>query len=344
MSDRPTTPPPARPGAAIAAASPAPPEACAPGEAPTAAPPEAAPAAAPPEACAPGEAPAAAPPEVAPAALPAPHEAARAVSEAAPSDDLPLALGALSTDALAAALARPGGALALVPVGSTEPHGPHLPLATDALLSEGVAARAVRVLRARGRTAFVAPAVAYGVTDFARGFAGALSVPAAALSAFLRAIAEALLGQGFVHVCLVNNHLEPAHAAAVRAATEGFGPRASVACPLTRRWARTLGDEFKSGACHAGRYETSALLAIAPDLVDLAAARALPDLDASLSDAIRRGVTSFQELGLRRAYTGRPRLATADEGRELVERLAHMVVTEVEEGLASLASRGATRA
>ncbi|HEU4410945.1 MAG TPA: creatininase family protein [Polyangiaceae bacterium] len=250
----------------------------------------------------------------------------------------PLALAELGTEALAAALARPGPAVALVPVGSTEPHGPHLPLSTDVVISEGVSARAAALLRERGRAAFVAPALAYGVTDFARGFRGALSVPAPALSAFVRAVAEALLAEGFAHVCLVNNHLEPAHDAAVRAAASGLAPRVSVACPLARRWARTLGDEFKSGACHAGRYETSLVLALAPALVDGPAASALPDLDTSLSDGIRRGVSSFVELGMGRAYTGRPRLASADEGRELVERLAHMVVTEVDEALAALAA------
>jgi creatinine amidohydrolase len=175
------------------------------------------------------------------------------------------------------------------------------------------------------------------VTEFARGFAGALSVPAPALTAFARAILEALLGQGFAHVCLVNNHLEPEHDAAVRAAAAGLAPRASVACPLTRRWARTLSEEFKSGACHAGRYETSLVLSLAPEAVDDGAARALPDLATSLSDGIRRGVSSFRDLGLGRAYTGQPRLATADEGHDLVGRLALMVVTEVEEALAELA-------
>ncbi|HEU4536725.1 MAG TPA: creatininase family protein, partial [Polyangiaceae bacterium] len=89
---------------------------------------------------------------------------------------------------------------------------------------------------------------------------------------------------------------------------------------------------------HAGRYETSLVLALAPELVDAASASGLPDLETSLSEGIRRGVASFRELGLDRAYTGRPRLASSAEGAELVERLAQMVVTEVEEALAALAA------
>jgi creatinine amidohydrolase len=245
-------------------------------------------------------------------------------------------LGELSTDALRALLER-GPIVAILPVGSVEPHGPHLPLATDTLISERVAERAADRLEAGGRTVVLAPAVPYGVTDYAAGFAGAISVAAPALGSFLRAVVEALLAAGMAHVCVVNNHLEPAHDAAVRAAVDGLA-RVSVACPLSRRWGRTLSAEYKSGACHAGRYETSLVLAAAPALVDEAAARALPPLGVSLSDGIRAGLTSFRQMGLDRAYTGAPAEATADEGADLVERLATMVVTEIEE---HLGTRGA---
>jgi creatinine amidohydrolase len=181
----------------------------------------------------------------------------------------------------------------------------------------------------------VAPAVAYGVTDYAAGFAGAVSIPAPVLAAYLRAVIDGYLRSGIAHVCLVNNHLEPEHDRAVRDALEGVAAgRASVACPLSRRWGRTLSDEYKSGACHAGRYETSLVLAVDADLVDRDAAQTLPALDVSLSDGIRAGKSTFAAMGLSRAYTGAPAEATVAEGEELLERLATMVVTEVEEGLA----------
>jgi len=66
------------------------------------------------------------------------------------------------------------------------------------------------------------------------GFAGAISVPAQALTAFLRAVAEATLAAGFAHVCLINNHLEPAHDAAVRAAVAGSGSRGVSEAPAAR--------------------------------------------------------------------------------------------------------------
>jgi creatinine amidohydrolase len=231
-------------------------------------------------------------------------------------------------------LAAGGLLVVLVPVGSVEPHGPHLSLETDIEISLGAAERAAPRLEQRGLAARVAPPVPYGVTECARAFPGAVSVPAAALSAYLGAVVDGFLAAGAAHVCLVNNHLEPAHDRAVRAALDGRDPaRASVACPLTRRWARTLSDEFKSGACHAGRYETSLALARDVRLVDEAARAGLPEVPVSLSDALRAGVSDFAAMGLDRAYAGAPAAATAAEGDALYDRLADMVIGEVLDAL-----------
>ena len=140
------------------------------------------------------------------------------------------------------------------------------------------------IARDLGAHAMVAPAVSYGVTDCAAGFVGGVSIPADVLTAYLGAICDGLVGSGIHHVCLVNNHLEPAHDAAVRAAASDAarGGRVSVACPLSRRWARTLSAEFKSGACHAGQYETSIVLAAAPSLVDDAVRATLSAVPISL--------------------------------------------------------------
>jgi creatinine amidohydrolase len=238
-------------------------------------------------------------------------------------------LGELTTEEVRALLAQPPTAV-LVPVGSVEPHGPHLPLATDTVLSETAALRACEALAARGIHAVVAPSVAYGVTDFAEGFAGAVSVPADVLTALLRAIAARLRGEGWTHVCFVNTHLEPAHDAAVRAAAAGM-TGVSVASPLTKRWGRTLSDEFKRGDCHAGRYETSLVLAAGGRVAD--GYRALPGVSISLAQAIRDGKDRFRAIGMDRAYTGAPADATREEGDALYEKLVAMIVGEVSEGL-----------
>jgi creatinine amidohydrolase len=250
----------------------------------------------------------------------------------------------MTTESMRALLEGGRRVAALVPVGSVEPHGPHLPLGTDTVISEAAADRAVGLLAARQVSAIVAPAVPYGVTHYASGFAGAVSVNEDALQAFLRAVARAWLDAGCAHVCLVNNHLEPEHDATVRrAVAEGFVPGStSVASPLTRRWARTLSAEFKSGACHAGRYETSLVLAASPAAVDMDAARSLPDLDISLSRGIAEGKTTFASMGIERAYTGSPSQASAAEGEALLALLAEMIAGEVSDALALLG--GATGA
>lgn len=242
-------------------------------------------------------------------------------------------LSALTTEEARAFVAQPH-ATVLVPTGSVEPHGPHLPLGTDTTISEEACRRAIPLLAKVGVPALVAPSIPYGVTDYASGFTGAIGVPDEVLSAFLRALAERLLADGVAHVCFVNNHLEPAHDSAVRAAAAALpAGRGSAACPLTRKWGRTLSDEFKRGACHAGRYETSLVLAAREDGASSAEVRdlyrGLPPLTMSLSDGIREGQRTFAEMGLTRAYTGAPAEATAAEGRDLYERLTAMVVGEV---------------
>ncbi len=227
-----------------------------------------------------------------------------------------------------------GRAVVLVPIGSTEPHGPHLPLCTDVTISHAACVRAVPLLASQGVAAAIAPAVPYGVTDFAAGFAGAVGVTAPVLVSFLSAVAGAWLSQGAAHVCLVNNHLEPAHDQAVREAAKQFSSRqVSVACPLTRKWGRTLSAEFKSGACHAGQYETSLVLSADAGLVR-EVYRGLPALAHSLSEAIAAGKHTFIEAGMVDAYTGAPSAASAQEGSELYDKLAVMIASEITTAMA----------
>src|SRR5215213_1233537 len=85
--------------------------------------------------------------------------------------------------------------VALVPVGSTEPHGPHLGLGTDVVISAAACVRATELLERKGPlVGVIAPAISYGVTECAAGFAGAVSVPAGVLTAYLAAVCDGLLG------------------------------------------------------------------------------------------------------------------------------------------------------
>lgn len=236
----------------------------------------------------------------------------------------------MTTEELAAVIGGKEPVALLLAVGAIEPHGPHLPLDTDLVISRAASERALPRLAHAGVRALVAPDVAYGVTDCAAGFPGAAGVNADALDAYLSAVIEGWLGNGIKHVCVVSNHLEPAHESTVRNVVSRFpSTKASAATPLARRWARTLSEEFKRGACHAGEYETSIVLAADPGAVRAELLPALPDVDVSLSDMLRAGKTRFTEMGLSRAYAGAPARASAAHGEEMLGRLSEMVATEI---------------
>ncbi|HEU4928724.1 MAG TPA: creatininase family protein, partial [Candidatus Krumholzibacteria bacterium] len=108
----------------------------------------------------------------------------------------------------------------------------------------------------------------------------------------------------------------------------------SVASPLTRKWGRTLSDEFKRGACHAGEYETSIVLAADRESVRDDIRASLPPVDISLSDGIAQGRQSFTEMGMTRSYSGDPARASAAHGAQMLSRLSAMIVGEVTAALA----------
>lgn len=236
----------------------------------------------------------------------------------------------MTSEELAAALSEPRPVAVMIAVGAVEPHGPHLPLDTDLIISRSASERAIERLAAAGVRGLTAPDVAYGVTDCASGFAGAVGVTSRALASYLHDVIDAWLENGAAHVCLVSNHLEPAHEETVRAAASRFpAARCTAATPLAHRWARTLSDEFKRGACHAGEYETSIVLAADPEAVRTALIAGLPDVDVSLSEMLRAGKTRFAEMGLTRAYAGAPARASAAHGEEMLARLSEMVAGEI---------------
>jgi len=230
---------------------------------------------------------------------------------------------------LAAQLAWPkvkalaqGGALALLPVGSTEAHGPHLPLGVDVLIAEEVCRRVSARL---GLEVVQFPAITYSLTDFAAPFAGTISLAAEAARALLEGVLSGIAAAGFSRIGVVNHHLEPAHFKVVHAAAKAVNATVgSIVVVVDHRRAPTgplLGEEFMHGGSHAGNYETSLMLAAAPQLVDEAARLALPELAVDLPAAIKAGAKSFLDCGGPDAYLGAPATATAAEGERLFELL-----------------------
>jgi creatinine amidohydrolase len=212
--------------------------------------------------------------------------------------------------------------IALWPVGAIEPHGPHAPLGTDTLISVGMCERAA----ARLGDAVVLPALPFGVTRYAAAFPGAIGISEQTLRAMVLDVATAVAANGFRRLVIVNNHFEPEQVATLRAAADEAG---ALYLDLVRRAnAQRLTDEFRRGSCHAGRYETSLVLADAPQLVEDAAE--LPANEVDMPAAMAAGKADFLAMGMDRAYCGAPAEASADEGLDTFETLTDLLVELIE--------------
>lgn len=229
--------------------------------------------------------------------------------------------------------ARP---VAVLPVGAVEAHGPHLPLATDGLIAEAMARAGAARLAAHGVPVVVLPGFPYTAASFAAGFPGTISVSPEAVTFLVADIGRSLGRQGYRALALANAHLDPGHLASLHAAVE-VGEEAGIPIvfpDLTRRpWGGRLSEEFRSGACHAGRFEGSIVLAERPGWVRDEVRAGLPAIPRSLAAAIGEGKRTFEEAGGPRAYFGDPAAATAEEGRETIAELGSILADAVIEAL-----------
>lgn len=194
--------------------------------------------------------------------------------------------------------------LLLVPVGSTEQHGPHLPFDTDTRIAVALVDRAAERL---GDRVVVAPAVAYGASGEHADFPGTLSIGTEALATVLVELGRS--ADAFAGVVFVNGH--GGNAEALRSAVEVLVSEGRNA----RAWSWPL----PGADAHAGRTETSLLLALDPDVVDLEAVepgRTEP-LAELLDDLRHHGVREVSPNGV----LGDPTGASATEGAALLDRL-----------------------
>lgn len=226
-----------------------------------------------------------------------------------------------------------GPVVAILPLGAIEAHGPHLPVGTDVWIAEAMARAGAERLGEEGTAVLILPPLSYAPAPFANAHAGTLSIRPETLSALVVDLGEAIAQRGVAVLALANAHFDPEQIAAVRSAVDVLrtAGRLKVAFPdLTRRrLAERLGQEFRTGACHAGSYESSILLAERPDLVDDETRRQLPPLPVSLVEAARQGRRTFGEAGLDLAYCGDPAAASVAEGRALVAELGEILAEAV---------------
>ena len=157
----------------------------------------------------------------------------------------------------------------IVPIGSTEQHGPHGPLGTDALIPTEVARRVA------GRVdALVAPAVGYGLSYPHTGFTGVVQLRIPTFMAVIEDLCASLATVGFTRIVFLNGHYDNTYAIAYACANAADRMPAGVrAFPLNYWDGMTPAEaaEFfdPSNGLHANKGETAAVLAINPGLVDM---------------------------------------------------------------------------
>jgi creatinine amidohydrolase len=231
-----------------------------------------------------------------------------------------------------------GGTTVIVPVGSTEDHGDHGPLWTDVYIPLEVSRRAAKEL-----DALVAPPVPFGLAADHRGASGLIYVRLETFVALLRDICVTLAEAGFTRIVLCNGHY--VNSWAMQYAVTQFHhelPAGARVYPFAY-WQGLQPDQAEaylsgSAGIHANVGETSAVLAINPDLVDMERVRDfVPELGelrtspfALIDPVFLATPGSFwsllEEGG---GVWGRPSESTAERGQEFLEWCTKAVVNLV---------------
>lgn len=175
-----------------------------------------------------------------------------------------------------AAIAARGG-VALVPIGATEQHGPHLPVTTDTTIAAAFAtAASARV--ARDVAIWVLPAVPFGFSPEHAGRPGTVSLSPRTLLAVADDIGRGVAASGIRRLLFVNGH--GGNPELLHVACRQLRERRGLAAFAVHVPGLALPPELTEGVttgdldAHAGHYETSVLLALDPASVDMDAARA----------------------------------------------------------------------
>jgi creatinine amidohydrolase len=230
----------------------------------------------------------------------------------------------LPAEALRALAAK--DAIVLLPVASTEQHGPHLPTGVDDFLCSEVCRRTAAAM-APDCPVVVAPTVWCGLADHHVAFGGTFTLSLATYYAVLRDLCRSILKAGFTRIVLVNGHGGNINALATftgELTRELDAPIATTTYFMEAQAAMSEVLEDQNGVMHACEAETSMMMVIHPDLVD---ARRLSeahgpsfDIMGSLVPSLKR-FHSFAEL-TGSGVAGDARKASAAKGEKLLAACA----------------------
>jgi creatinine amidohydrolase len=236
-------------------------------------------------------------------------------------------------------IAEQAGSVLVVPVGSLEQHGYHLPVATDTLLADAVAHGAATAADA---PALVLPPVWTGLSAHHMPFGGTVTIGRETLATVLEEVAASALESGFDAVVYVNGHGgNTALVDAVSASVGAAHPAAEVVSltyfALAAEIAAEVRDSEIGGMAHGGEFETSLLLHLYPEMVAMDRAEGdlmEPPYDRSRQDLFESGpvsayrpFTAYSESGA----VGDPTLGDAEKGQRLFDHLCATLAALVEE-------------
>jgi creatinine amidohydrolase len=218
-------------------------------------------------------------------------------------------------------------------VGSTEQHGPHLPLASDTLMGEWLADA---VARKSGKT-LVAPTIRVGCSQHHIAFAGTISIEHPTLKDVLVGYVRTLLNHGFRRAVII-----PSHGGNFEIVSETVNqlresmPDKEICsfCDLNRLLAVSHKLSAENGisagvsGAHAGEFETSILLFLRPDLVnmDAAAEGFTGDIRPLMSDLFRHGLKAVTANGI----LGDGRQGDAARGEKYLQAWLDLILADIE--------------
>lgn len=211
--------------------------------------------------------------------------------------------------------------IAMLPVGATEWHGPHLPYSTDTLTAEAIA---VRLAQELGQ-ALVLPPLSFGVSSHLFAWPWTISVRPETLMHTVMDVAESLLAHGITRLLVVSAH--DGNPGPIDAAAQELQRRYGMTVAVLSGWQEKarellLGSAFDIDLDHAGQSEVSMILKIAPDLVHLERARDLPRQKMDHPVQVRGPFSNVVPEG----FSGAASQGTGDEGAAILDAIAGQVV------------------
>ena len=217
--------------------------------------------------------------------------------------------------------------VAVIVLGACENHGDHMPFGSDFIFPMELAKRLVR--KTEKKNIIILPAVPYGVSLHHNEFQMTVSLESYTLQSVVVDLVESVIRNGIRRILVINGHdgnIAPIESAA--RTCKNRHPEAVIAC--LEAWWVSVGNithgifEVWHGLGHGGEAETSTMLAVRPDLVnmELAPNEVIPKLG---SDKIRI-YWKFDELTGTGA-TGAPRKATAKKGEAAIRALEKILLS-----------------